>query len=71
MKLHKYIPALLALTFAAALFAANPADTNKDKEISWEEFSALIKKQASKNGKPYKEQEIKYLFEDKDFDGLT
>ena len=69
MKLKKYILTLLTLTLASALFAAHPADKNKDKRVTWDEFSKFKKEQASKNGKPYDEQQIKYLFEDKDHDG--
>jgi Ca2+-binding EF-hand superfamily protein len=69
MKSKKYILTLIALTSATALFAANPADLNGDKNISLEEFQTLKKKQAAKNGNTYNEKQINELFEDKDRDG--
>lgn len=69
MKLKHYLLTLITLTSATVVFSANPADTNKDKRISWEEFATLKQKDAKKNGKEFNEKEIKYLFEDKDHDG--
>ena len=69
MKLRHIILTLITLTSADAIVSANPADLDKDKRISWEEFATLKQKDAKKNGKEFNEKEIKYLFEEKDRDG--
>lgn len=69
MKAKYTIITLLSLTLATASLPANPNDLNKDKKISWEEFEVLQKKRATEQGREYKEQQAKYLFEDKDRDG--
>lgn len=70
MKRKHHILTLLTLTCAtASLSAANPADTNGDKKISWDEFQTVHKQRAAENGKEYNEQQTKYIFEDKDRNG--
>lgn len=69
MKLKKYIVTLLCAASASFLTAANPNDLDRDGEISWEEFKTLKKKQTAQNGSEYNEEQIKYIFQDKDRDG--
>ncbi|NDV61558.1 hypothetical protein G0Q06_03765 [Puniceicoccales bacterium CK1056] len=69
MKAKRTIIALLTLTLATASLSANKNDLNRDKSISWDEFEILHKARAAENGREYKEQQIKWLFEDKDSDG--
>lgn len=70
MKTAKPILTLLTL-FSGTLIlsAANPADTNRDRSINLDEFSAFKKNQMKSSGKEFSEKQIKYLFEDKDHDG--
>ena len=69
MKLTKYIVTLLSLILATASLSANKHDLNRDKQISWEEFEMVKKKQAAQNGKEYNAKHTRFLFEDKDHDG--
>jgi Ca2+-binding EF-hand superfamily protein len=69
MKLKHFFLVCITLSFTAGTLSANPMDLNKDKRISWEEFEIAKQQEASKQGRAYNEQQVKYLFEDKDRDG--
>lgn len=69
MKTKHTLITLMALILTAAPTLANKNDLNRDKRISWEEFEVMKQADAKANGREYNEQQVRYLFEDKDRDG--
>lgn len=55
--------------FSATSLVANKYDLNRDKQIDWEEFQTMKKAEARRAKREYNQQEIRFLFEDKDWDG--